>query len=108
MRAVYPAAQLDPHIPSLVCLPPSTSGLADFARKHRLSLGTAAAAAATRGEGDSGPDDDHLVSTFIIQDKASCMPAQVLFDEFKNISKKKNKSSRRTDFIDACAGMHVP
>lgn len=106
MRAAYPSAELDAHIPSLVCLPPNTSGLADFAKKHRISADLTAATVGSTGDGS--PDGDALVSTFIIQDKASCMPAQVLFDEFKNISKKKSKASRRTDFIDACAGMHVP
>jgi hypothetical protein len=91
VKLAYPAAELDPHIPSLVRLPPNTSGLADFIKKNRIPRA-----------GSEG--DEELVSTFIIQDKASCMPAQVLFDEYNNISKKKNKSSRMTDFLDACAG----
>jgi hypothetical protein len=102
VKETYPTAELDAHIPSLVCLPPNTSGIADFAKRHRIRHDAAAAGIASAD--DCGPDVESLVSTFIIQDKASCMPAQVLFDEFKNISKKKSKSLRKTDFLDACAG----
>lgn len=97
MKETYPLAQLDSHIPSLVCLPPNTSGIADFAKKHRITHNV------LPSDRSDGAEQSQM-STFIIQDKASCMPAQILYDAYKNISKKKKKIERKTDFIDACAG----
>lgn len=103
-KEVYPSAVLDVHIPSLVTLPPSTSGIADFSKEHRISM---TSTAEEKNDGGSDGDGGNLVSTFIIQDKASCMPAQVLFEEYRlgcEQRKRKRSSARRTDFIDACAG----
>ena len=86
----YPAASIDQHIPSLVCLPPDASGVADFVKKH-----TASDCAGGR----------HNISKFIIQDKASCMPSQVLFEEYLNYTSTNPEALRKSDFLDACAGL---
>ena len=99
MQETYHDAYLDEHIPSLVCLPPGTSGVADFAKQHQI----------VPDIHHDDRSDERLkvsqrgVSAFIIQDKASCMPGQVLFEEFRRMSRK-NKGNEKTDFIDACAG----
>jgi 25S rRNA (cytosine2278-C5)-methyltransferase len=70
IREKFPQAEEDPDIPSLIKIPPPYSGIADMS-------------SVTTGQ-------------MIIQDKASCFPSQVLFDEW-------SESGRRGHFIDACA-----
>jgi putative methyltransferase len=66
MKKLYSTAVFDEHIPSLIILPPLVIGLGDHALVKNGSL--------------------------IIQDKASCMPSQLLMDEWSE-----------GDIIDACA-----
>ncbi len=64
--SLYPNSRLDEHIPNLIVVPPPARGLGELPEVKEGAL--------------------------IIQDKASCMPSQLLFDEWKG-----------GDIIDACA-----
>lgn len=69
-------AVLDSLIPSLVILPPNCKGIAQ---------------------------DKHIKDgSMIIQDKASCFPAQILYNEYCH-STPSARIGSRCDFIDACA-----
>lgn len=70
IRLKFPQAEEDPDIPALIKIPPPYSGIADM----------------------SDVTSGHM----IIQDKASCFPSQILFDEWC-------ESGRNGYFIDACA-----
>jgi 25S rRNA (cytosine2278-C5)-methyltransferase len=70
IRKKFPNAEADPEIPSLIKIPPPYGGIADM---NSVNTGQ-----------------------MIIQDKASCFPSQILFDEW-------SESGRRGHFIDACA-----
>ena len=70
LQSSYPRAQFDSDIPSLIKIPAPYHGLSDM---NSIKTGL-----------------------MIIQDKASCFPSQVLYDEWQ-------RSGKSGNFIDACA-----
>jgi 25S rRNA (cytosine2278-C5)-methyltransferase len=70
IKARYPLAQEDSDIPSLVKIPYPYGGISDMSSVK--------------------------IGEMIIQDKASCFPSQILFDEW-------SENGSKGDFIDACA-----
>lgn len=74
MRKLFPQVEVDEHVPSLLILPPNTKGLGQH----------------------PGVKD----SRFIIQDKASCLPSQILFEQWFRGTQ---GPGDRGDLIDCCA-----
>jgi putative methyltransferase len=97
IKTIIPEAIIDKHIPSLVVLPPGIYLLIYLSIKlsiylsKLISFGYFNIGSKSFGEHSFVKD-----ARFIIQDKASCMPSQILYDVWSEMG-------MQGDFIDCCA-----